>query len=72
MLGNLGELERAAMEVLWDHGSPMLVRDVSTYEDPHHFSEGVTHVIVNGTPVLRGGKMTGELPGRVLRRVSAR
>lgn len=28
VLGNLGELERAAMEVLWDHGSPMLVRDV--------------------------------------------
>ncbi|WP_112261725.1 BlaI/MecI/CopY family transcriptional regulator [Lentzea terrae] len=27
-MGNLGELERAAMEVLWDHGSPMLVRDV--------------------------------------------
>lgn len=43
------------------------VRDVSTYEDPHHFSEGVAHVIVNGTPVLRAGKVTGELPGRVLR-----
>lgn len=28
MLGNLGELERAAMEVLWDQDSPMLVRDV--------------------------------------------
>jgi N-acyl-D-amino-acid deacylase len=50
--------------------NPLLVRDLSTYEDPHHFSTGVTHVVVNGTPVLREGKMTGELPGRVLRRVS--
>jgi len=43
------------------------VRDVGTYEDPHHFAEGVAHVIVNGTPVLRDGKMTGALPGRILR-----
>jgi N-acyl-D-amino-acid deacylase len=47
---------------------PKTIRDVSTYEDPHHFSEGVTHVIVNGTPVLQDGKMTGKLPGKVLRR----
>ncbi|HEY0140116.1 MAG TPA: D-aminoacylase [Thermoanaerobaculia bacterium] len=46
---------------------PKTVRDVSTYEDPHHFSEGVSHVIVNGKAVLSGGKMTGALPGRVLR-----
>jgi dihydroorotase/N-acyl-D-amino-acid deacylase len=49
---------------------PQRVQDRSTYEDPHHFSEGVAHVIVNGTPVLRDGKMTGALPGRVLRRPS--
>lgn len=47
---------------------PKTVRDVSTYEDPHHFSEGVSHVIVNGTPVLKDGAMTGALPGRILRR----
>ena len=46
---------------------PAKVRDRSTYEDPHHFSEGVSHVLVNGTSVLRDGKMTGALPGRVLR-----
>ncbi len=46
---------------------PNTVRDVSTYEDPHHFSVGVSHVIVNGTPVLQDGKMTGALPGRILR-----
>jgi dihydroorotase/N-acyl-D-amino-acid deacylase len=43
------------------------IRDVSTYEDPHHFSEGVLDVIVNGAPVLRDGAMTNALPGRVLR-----
>ncbi|HEX6097212.1 MAG TPA: D-aminoacylase [Thermoanaerobaculia bacterium] len=47
---------------------PQRVQDRSTYEDPHHFSEGVAHVLVNGVPVLRDGKMTGALPGRVLRR----
>jgi N-acyl-D-amino-acid deacylase len=47
---------------------PARVQDRSTYEDPHHFSEGVSLVVVNGTPVLRDGAMTGELPGRVLRR----
>ena len=46
---------------------PKTIRDVSTYEDPHHFSEGISAVIVNGTPVLRDGKITGNLPGRVLR-----
>nr|QEO75024.1 hypothetical protein [uncultured bacterium] len=29
MLSKLGELERAAMEVLWDRREPMLVRDVA-------------------------------------------
>ena len=47
---------------------PAAIRDVSTYEDPHHFSEGISYVIVNGTPVLSNAKMTGALPGRVLRR----
>ena len=43
------------------------IRDVSKYEDPHHFSEGILDVIVNGKPVLRDGAMTNALPGRVLR-----
>lgn len=47
---------------------PKTIRDVSTYEDPHHFSEGISAVLVNGTPVLKDGAMTAALPGRVLRR----
>ncbi len=46
---------------------PQTIRDVATFEDPHHFSEGVAHVIVNGVPVLRDGTMTGALPGRSIR-----
>lgn len=44
------------------------IRDVSVYEDPHHHSIGVDHVLVNGTPVLRDGAMTGSLPGRAIRK----
>ncbi|MEO6260140.1 MAG: D-aminoacylase [Thermoanaerobaculia bacterium] len=49
---------------------PKTIRDVSTYEDPHHFSEGISAVVVNGKAVLQQGKMTGVLGGRVLRRKS--
>jgi N-acyl-D-amino-acid deacylase len=44
------------------------LRDVSTYDDPHHYSEGMSQVIVNGKLVLRDGKMTEALPGRVVRK----
>jgi N-acyl-D-amino-acid deacylase len=46
---------------------PATVGDRSTFDDPHHFSVGISSVIVNGVPVLRDGKMTGALPGRSIR-----
>ena len=46
---------------------PESVRDLSTFTDPHQFSVGIDDVIVNGVPVLRGGKMTGALPGKTIR-----
>jgi N-acyl-D-amino-acid deacylase len=46
---------------------PATIVDKSTFEDPHHFSLGVSDVVVNGVPVLRGGAMTGKLPGRAIR-----
>jgi N-acyl-D-amino-acid deacylase len=48
--------------------NPAAVTDRSTYADPFHYSEGIVHVIVNGQPVLDGGKPTGARPGRAVRR----
>jgi N-acyl-D-amino-acid deacylase len=46
---------------------PETVRDLATYDDPNRLSEGMEYVLVNGVPVIEGGKMTGALPGKVLR-----
>jgi dihydroorotase/N-acyl-D-amino-acid deacylase len=46
---------------------PEAIRDVATYEDPNQLSKGMSYVIVNGVPVIDDGRMTGKLPGRVLR-----
>lgn len=46
---------------------PAAVRDVATYEDPHHYAVGFRHVLVNGLAVIRDGQLTGARPGRVLR-----
>ena len=76
--------QAAARIHVWDRGilrpgmkaditifDPETIADASTYEDPHHHSTGVHHVIVNGVPVLRDGAMTGQLPGRALRKERA-
>jgi N-acyl-D-amino-acid deacylase len=46
---------------------PRLIRDVATYDVPNRFPEGMTYVFVNGVAVIEGGRMTGALPGKVLR-----
>jgi N-acyl-D-amino-acid deacylase len=43
------------------------VRDRATFDNPNQLSEGMDYVLVNGVPVIAGGKMTGALPGKVLR-----
>jgi N-acyl-D-amino-acid deacylase len=43
------------------------IQDKATYEDPHHYAEGMVHVFVNGRQVLRNGAHTGALPGRCVR-----
>jgi N-acyl-D-amino-acid deacylase len=45
---------------------PKTVIDRATFEQPHQYPDGITDVIVNGVPVLRDGKMTGNLPGKPL------
>ncbi len=47
---------------------PRTVRDTATTRDPRAVPVGITEVLVNGTPVLQGGRLTGERPGQVLRR----
>ncbi len=47
---------------------PAAVADRSTYEDGRPLAVGMTHVVVNGVPVLEDGRRTAALPGRALRR----
>ncbi len=42
-------------------------RDLATMDDPHRYSEGAVHVLVNGTFAVRGGAFLGALAGRALR-----
>jgi dihydroorotase/N-acyl-D-amino-acid deacylase len=46
---------------------PAKIADKSTFENPNQFSVGMEYVLVNGVPVIEDSKMTGALPGKVLR-----
>jgi len=46
---------------------PATIHDLATFEDPNQLSQGMEYVLVNGVPVIDQGKMTGALPGKVLR-----
>jgi N-acyl-D-amino-acid deacylase len=46
---------------------PATIRDLATFDNPNQLSQGMTFVFVNGAPVIDNGKMTGALPGKVLR-----
>jgi N-acyl-D-aspartate/D-glutamate deacylase len=60
-----GALRAGAMAdvVVFDLGA---VRDVATYEDPHHLAKGMRAILVNGRVAWDGGKITDERAGRVL------
>lgn len=64
-IGDRGIL-RAGMKadiVVFD---PAVVRDTATFEKPHSYAEGFSHVLVNGQVVFENGAMTPARPGRVL------
>jgi N-acyl-D-amino-acid deacylase len=46
---------------------PATIKDIATFADPNQLSQGMEYVLVNGTLVIDQGKMTGALPGKVLR-----
>jgi dihydroorotase/N-acyl-D-amino-acid deacylase len=46
---------------------PATIQDLATFENPNQLSQGMEYVLVNGVPVIDAGKMTGALPGKVLR-----
>lgn len=47
---------------------PGRIIDRADFARPHQYPEGIEHVLVNGTPAVTGGKLTGEGRGEVLRR----
>lgn len=56
--GNFADL------VVFDAGT---IGTASDYDKPDREPQGIHHVFVNGRAVVRGGQLTGELPGRGLR-----
>ncbi len=66
-LGDRGRIARGkkADIVVFDAAK---VRDTATFDDPHHYPEGIALVVVNGVVVVERGTHTGARPGRVLRR----
>jgi N-acyl-D-amino-acid deacylase len=44
------------------------IADRADYLDPHHYSEGTVHVLVNGTFAVRDGVLTGARAGVPIRR----
>ncbi len=46
---------------------PASIQDHATFEDPQVYATGVSHVVVNGTPVIIDGEHTGATPGMAVR-----
>ncbi len=55
----------AADLVLFD---PATVGDRADYREPHRYATGVIHLLVDGKFVIRDGVLTGDRPGRLLRK----
>jgi N-acyl-D-amino-acid deacylase len=49
---------------------PETVADTATFEAPHSYPFGISHVAVNGVLVVENGTFTGQTPGKVIRSFS--
>lgn len=49
-----------------------MVGSPATFEQPHQYATGIPYVIVNGVPVVDGGRFTEARPGRALKRPAKR
>ncbi|MCX8490688.1 MAG: D-aminoacylase [Cyclobacteriaceae bacterium] len=45
---------------------PAKIEDNATFEDPHQYATGVSHVFVNGQQVIKDREHTGKKPGRLV------
>lgn len=54
----------AADLVLFD---PTTIADTATFDEPRRPATGISHVLVNGVPVIDDGRHTGALAGRAVR-----
>ena len=65
-LSNRGHLKAGykADVVLFD---PETITDKATFANPHQYAEGVVHVWVNGTQVIKEGEHTCALPGEFVK-----
>lgn len=46
---------------------PTTVRSNATFEHPRQYPDGISHVIINGSFVVRDETVTGSLPGSIIR-----
>jgi dihydroorotase/N-acyl-D-amino-acid deacylase len=46
---------------------PATIKDAATFANPNQLSDGMEYALVNGVLVIDERKMTGNLPGKVLR-----
>ena len=51
---------------------PNVIQDMASYTEPHQYSVGIEHLLVNGIPVITKGALTGDRPGRWLKGPAAR
>jgi N-acyl-D-aspartate/D-glutamate deacylase len=72
--GRLGLENRGFIEpgftadlVLFD---PLTIQDRSTFDHPHQYAAGVIYTWVNGCPTVQQGIITGNTPGKVLRKIA--